>query len=253
MAKNSYNIKLPQTNQNLDREEEYFILTQDKQEQKLRVRDYQKLYKMPGLYEQLLVDVLQHNSHTIIADLLAKQADKLGVTTSSLSVFELASGVGLAGEKLKEKRVKSIVGVDLIEEAAEAAKRDRPYVYSQYYVATLPQVSNQMNQELINYQFNCLVCASALTGGLPANAFAFGYNLVANGSPVVFNIREDLLDNSPTNRSAGRMIAQMIKEGILKINFKRHFRHRLSVTGLELYDVALSGTKMADIPKEMIS
>ncbi|MBO1351175.1 MAG: class I SAM-dependent methyltransferase [Hormoscilla sp. GUM202] len=253
MKKISYNVKLPSVTQNLEREEEYFILVHNNQEQRLKVRDYEKVYKIPGLYEYVLVELLKHTSHQVISELLVEQVTQSQLSVSELSVLELGSGVGLVGACLKDKGVKSIVGVDLIEEAAEAAKRDRPNVYNRYYVEELPHVTAGVRQELENSKFNCLVCASALTGGLPGPAFAFAYNLIADGGPIACNIREDLLDANPTDHSSGKMLANMIKEGIFRVQVKHAYRHRLSVTGVPLYEVALIGFKMADIPKEMMS
>lgn len=252
MNKITYNVKLPIASHSLQREDEYFILVHNDREERLKVRDYVKIYKIPGLYEYVLVDVLKHTSHQVISQMLLEQTTKSQLSASELSVLELGAGVGLVGECLKNQGVKSIVGVDLVEEAAEAANRDRPNVYDRYYVEELPNVSVRVRQELEYSNFNCLVCASALTGGLPPAAFAFAYNLIADGGWIACNIREDLLDANRTDRSSGKMLESMIKEGIFKIKVKHNYCHRLSVTGVPLYEVALIGLKMADIPKKMI-
>jgi len=248
----TYDVKLPLIDKNLRREEEYFILVQNKQEQKIKVRDYSQVYKIPGLYEYVLVDKLKFNTHKVLSELLVSEVNKSQSSAAELSILELAAGVGLVGQCLKDKGIESIVGVDLIEEAAEAAKRDRPDVYRRYYVEELPYVTEQVHQELENSQFNCLVCSSALTGGLPRAAFAFAYNLITDGGWIAFNIREDLLDSNQANHSSGKMLANMIKEGILSIKVKQPYRHRMSVNGNSLHEVALVGLKMTSIPTAMI-
>lgn len=247
----NYNIKFPITNNNLTREDEYFILTRNEQEQKLRIHDYSKIYALSGLYEYVLVDLLKFNSHRVISELLIDEVTKSPSSVAELSVLELAAGVGLVGESLKGKGVKSIIGVDVVKEAAEAVKRDRKGIYDNYYVEEFPYVSEEVNKELENYKFNCLVCASALTGGLPKSAFAFAYNLITDGGWIAFNIKENLIDTK-TNHSSGKMIANMIKKEILKVEVKHSYQHRISVTGNPLNEVVLIGLKMGDIPPEMI-
>ena len=221
MNKITYNVKLPIASQNLQREDEYFILIHNDREQRLKVRDYAKIYKIPGLYEYVLVDVLKHTSHQVISELLLEQTTQSQLSGSELSVLELGSGVGLVGECLKNQGVKSIVGVDLVEEAAEAANRDRPNVYDRYYVEELPDVSDRVRQELEYSNFNCLVCASALTGGLPPAAFAFAYNLIADGGWIACNIREDLLDANRTDPSSGKMLDSIIRACCINLKPKQ--------------------------------
>ncbi|WP_293073637.1 hypothetical protein, partial [Moorena sp. SIO4A5] len=67
MKKKSYTVTFPNTDENLIRAEEYFILTENDQEQKLRIQDYKQTYKIPGLYEYVLVDLLKYNTHNIIS------------------------------------------------------------------------------------------------------------------------------------------------------------------------------------------
>ncbi|NEO98486.1 MAG: hypothetical protein F6K58_07375 [Symploca sp. SIO2E9] len=251
MNKVSYDVKFPITNNKLRREDEYFIIIQNEQEQRLRIQDYSKIYTIPGLYEYVLIDLLKLKSHEVISKLLIDEVVKSQSYAAELSILELAAGVGLVGKSLKDKGVKSIVGVDLIQEAAEAVKRDRPDAYDRYYVEKLPHVTEEIQKELENYKFNCLVCASALTGGLPGSAFAFAYNLISDGGWIAFNIRDNLI-NTQSNHNSGRMIATIIKEGILKVAIKESYQHRISVTGDPLQEIALIGLKMRNIPLEII-
>ncbi|NEO00624.1 MAG: hypothetical protein F6K50_35830 [Moorea sp. SIO3I7] len=252
MKKKSYTVTFPNTDENLIRAEEYFILTENDQEQKLRIQDYKQTYKIPGLYEYVLVDLLKYNTHNIISDILINEVTKSQSLASELSVLDLAAGVGLLGQCLKDKGVTSIVGADVVIEAAEAAKRERPNVYNKYYVEEFPNVTNEVHNELENAKFNCLVCASALTGGLPASGFAFAYNLIVDGGWIAFNIKEDLLDTQ-SQHNGGKMLATIIKEGILSVKAKQSYQHRLSVNGNSLNELALIGVKISDIPQTMIS
>lgn len=244
-------VSFPNENGILKREDEYFILTQNGQHKKIRLHDYRQIYQIDGLYEYVLVELLAYQSHNILVNLLSNQLIKSNFSTNKLSVLELAAGVGLVGECLKAQGVASIIGIDSVEEAAEAVKRQRPNIYDRYYIEKLPYVTEKVQQELENFQFNCLVCASALTGGLPASAFAFAYNLINDGGWIVFNIREDLLDIQ-SNHNAGKMLAKMIEKSILSIQVKKTYQHRLSVNGNSLKEVALIGLKMANIPQNYL-
>ena len=51
---------------------------------------------------------------------------------SDLRVLDLGAGNGIVAERLTEAGVGHIVGVDLLEEAAQAAERDRPDAYDDY-------------------------------------------------------------------------------------------------------------------------
>ena len=247
-----YDVRFPITNDYLKRKDEYFILTQKEQEQRLRIHDYSKIYSIPGLYEYVLVNLLKFNSHHVISEFLIDQVTKSQSSVAELSVLELAAGVGLVGESLKDKGVKSIVGVDLVKEAAEAVKRDRPNVYQHYYVEEFPHITEGVRQELENYKFNCLVCGAALTGGLPGAAFAFAFNLITDGGWIACNIKENLI-NTQVNHSSGRLIANIIENGIFKVIIKQSYQHRISVTGNPLDEVALVGLKMGDIPLEILN
>lgn len=194
--------------------------------------------------------MLKFNSHHVVSGRLIDEVTKSQSSAAELSVLELAAGVGLVGQALKEKGVKSIVGVDRIQEAAEAVKRERPDVYDHYYVEKFPHVTDRVHKALKNANFNSLVCASALTGGLPASAFAFAYNLIVDGGWIAFNLREDLLDPR-SNHQSGKMLATIIKEGILSVKTKQYYQHRLSVNGNSLNEVALIGVKMSDIPQTL--
>ena len=73
----------------------------------------------------------------MVVGLLAEQLDAAKVGPETLTALDVGAGNGLVGEQLKRLGVKSIVGVDIIPEAARAAERDRPEVYSDYVVCDL--------------------------------------------------------------------------------------------------------------------
>src|SRR5215213_5087500 len=106
----------------LDQDEEWCEIEVDGERRRIRFHDYAQIYDMPGLYERLFADRLECDSPRVVADLLG---DVLGE----------------CGERLDELSVGEIVGVDLLPEARDAAHRDRPGVYDDYYALDMTQLT----------------------------------------------------------------------------------------------------------------
>ena len=106
-------------------------------------------------------------------------------------MLDVGAGNGMVGEELDRMGAKHIVGVDIIPEAAEAAERDRPGVYDDYFVVDLTDVPAGELAGCEAHQFNCLTTVAALGfGDIPPEAFTTAYNLVEDGGLIAFNIKE---------------------------------------------------------------
>ena len=132
-----YMVRFPDNAANLTLEEEYFYVQLKGREQKIRLHDYARVYPHPGLYEQVVTDKLQCRSPWVVTELLVNEIDKSGVALSAVKVLDFGAGCGIAGGILHARGVRSIVGLDMIAEAAEAALRDRPDVYRRYVVGNI--------------------------------------------------------------------------------------------------------------------
>jgi SAM-dependent methyltransferase len=219
-------------------------------ERKIRFHDYHEIYKIPGLYEHLFYHTLKCASHDAVSSLLVQEVDKTALSPSDLSVLELGAGNGLVGEALARRGVESIVGVDIIEEAAEAAHRDRPNLYERYYVEDFCDLDRDLRRELTAAGFNCMVCVAALGfGDIPPSAFAQAYNLVADDGWVAFNIKQDFVQENDSTGFA-RLIKEIVHDGTFDLNVARSYRHRLSVGGEPLIYVAMVGRKQSDISED---
>ncbi len=117
--------------------EEYCIIEQDGHERRIRFHDYHEIYAIPVLYEHLFHERLKCKSPDVITRLLIEQINKSSDPISELAVFDLGAGNGIVGEILKQNGVNMIVGIDVVPEAAMAARRDRPGVYDDYYIEDL--------------------------------------------------------------------------------------------------------------------
>jgi predicted TPR repeat methyltransferase len=180
--------------------------------------------------------------------LLEKELTELGRDAGTLRVLEVGAGNGMVGEELDELGVPTIVGVDIIEEAAMAAERDRPGIYDDYLVLDLTAIPPDTHEQLRGRGFNCLVTVAALGfGDIPPDAFANAYNLIAPGGLVVFNIKEDFLTDGDGS-GFSRLIREGFASGALALRAERRYRHRLSIAGEPLHYVAMVAEKRADLP-----
>lgn len=98
------------------------------------------------------------------------------------------------GEQLAQRGCETIVGLDILPEAREAAERDRSDVYQEYHVVDLTDLSPNEQGQLEAHDFDCLVTVAALGyGDIPPRAFAEAYNLVTEDGWVALNVKERLL------------------------------------------------------------
>ena len=151
----------------------------------------------------------------------------------------------MTGKYLRDKGVKIIIGVDVIEEALEAVNRDRPNIYNKYYIEDLSNVTPNIYKELENIGFNSLVCASALNH-VPVSAFALAYNLIENNGWIALNFSCDGF-----KQAAVKLVNQIIEQGMLKIKTQHDYQHRLTVTGNPIMYTGIVGQKLADIPNNL--
>jgi 2-polyprenyl-3-methyl-5-hydroxy-6-metoxy-1,4-benzoquinol methylase len=231
-----------------DQDEEWCEVIVDGEARSVRFHDYDEIYSLPGLYEQLFYDVLKCDSPRTVCELLAEQVEACGESPEKLRVLDVGAGNGMVGEQLRKLGAEMMVGVDIIPEAAEAAERDRPDVYDDYYVVNLMDLSDETRAELDDHDFNSMVCVAALGfGDIPPNAFAEAFNMVETGGHVAFNIKEDFMsDEYETGFSA--LIRHALDDGTLELEGEmRSYRHRLSATGRPLQYLAASAIKRRDL------
>lgn len=251
MNKGKFKTKLPSDEVIRDQDEEYFFIEIDGAWKKIRFHDYEEIYKIPGLYEHLFYDRLKCDSPQVVADLLEDELDGEAISMSDLKVLDLGAGNGIVGEVLAEKGVSSIVGVDIIKGAAEAAERDRPGIYDDYYVEDFSDIDESLRSDLERSNLNCMTCVAALGfNDIPVTAFANGFNLLEEEGLVAFNIKPDFIDEGDSTGFAC-LIKEAIEENYLKMKIARSYSHRLSVSGDAIDYIAIVGKKVEDIPEDL--
>jgi 2-polyprenyl-3-methyl-5-hydroxy-6-metoxy-1,4-benzoquinol methylase len=245
-------VALPEPGLSMTQDAEWCVVRLDGRWQQIRFHDYKAIYRIPGLYEKVIYDILKCDSPCVIRQSLEAQLAASGTPPAHVRVLDLGAGNGMMAEHLAEMGAGFIVGADIIEEAAEAAERDRPGLYDDYHVVDMTALNRSQRRELAAYGFNALTCVAALGfGDIPPLAFATAYNLVAPGGWIAFNIKEDFLSDHDRSGFAGLMRA-MLDAGILKLHQQRRYQHRLSTGGKPLYYKAMVGRKLGDIREDMI-
>ena len=247
-VKERFEIRFPRPEETIDQDEEWCEVGLNGARRRIRFHDYAEVYSIPGLYEQIFYDELQCSSPETVCGLLSEELAKADVDSSDLRVFDVGAGNGMVGEELERLGAGTLVGVDIIEEAAEAAQRDRAGLYDDYLVLDLTDIPADTRGQLEAERFNCLTSVAALGfGDIPPRAFAEAYNLIDDGGWIAFTIKEDFLgDEDKTGFS--QLIEMMLEEGTLEARGKRRYRHRLSMAREPLHYVAMVARKKRGVP-----
>ncbi len=250
-----YRIQFPQADvERLAQDETYFYLLEPEGKRKILFHDYDEIYKIPGLYEQLFYERLKCQSPGKITSLLRSSvAQSTNPNLSELRVLDLGAGNGMVGECLKKEGVSRLVGVDIIPEAYDATMRDRPFVYDAYYVYDFCNLTEKQRDELSSWSFDCLISVAALGfGDIPTKAFVEAFNMLKNNGWIGFNIKETFLDKSDET-GFSKTIRELIFSEYLDIFILERYRHRLSIDGEPLYYFAMVGWKNGDIPPDLFT
>jgi hypothetical protein len=250
--KQKYSLALPdrQLAKTLGQDEAYFTLDENGEKRNFRFHDYDEIFSRPGLYEQLFHCHLRCASPRFVIALLERVVAGFGKSMSDLNVLDLGAGNGMVGAELLSHGVQSIVGLDILPEAREAAERDRPGVYDAYYVADLIDLPSSVAGELESYKFNCLVCIAALGfGDIPPEAFLKAFSLTSSSAWLALNIKDSFFGHSDQS-GFSNLIKRLIADAYIQILHVERYRHRISVAGEPLYYYAFIFRKIRDVPED---
>jgi SAM-dependent methyltransferase len=232
----------------LCQDEVYFYVLDGESREKIRLHDYDRIYEVPGLYEQVVYERLKCQSPATVVDVLRYSVSQSHQRLNELRVLDVGAGNGMVGEELKKQGVSRLIGVDIISEAQAATQRDRPGVYDAYYVMDFSCLNEDERDELKSWSLDCLVSAAALGfGDIPAPAFLEAFNMIGKDGWVAFNIKETFLDRSDDS-GFSQLIRELIFSEYLDLYHLQRYRHRFSIEGEPLYYFALGGKKNADVP-----
>jgi predicted TPR repeat methyltransferase len=228
-------------------DEEMCEVTVDGETKTLRFHDYADIYAIPGLYEELFYDELECCSPEVVSHMLADEVRRRGLSMGDMRIFDVGAGNGMVGEELRDLGADIVVGADILEAAGEAAERDRPGIYDDYVVADLTKLDADQEALLAEYDFNCLVTVAALGfGDMPPEAFRVAYDMISDGGLVALTIKEEFLTEGDASGFC-KLVQQAVSDGAMEVLQRSRYLHRLSVTGEELYYVAVVLEKRGDI------
>jgi hypothetical protein len=239
-------VAYPAKESALNQDEEWFHVVTKEGRERIRIHEYDRVYEIPGLYEEVVYNKLRCDSPQVITGLLRETIGAHPNGDDPLRVLDFGAGNGIVGEYLQETvETEAIVGIDIIDEAEKAVKRDRPGVYDDYYVMDLSQPDEQERRKLGGWNFNALVTVAALGfGDIPTKAFVNAFNIVENNSWIAFNIKDRFFSDDD-DTGYNQMLQEMIGNS-LQVYKKHHYCHRLSMAGEPLYYYAVIGRKEND-------
>ena len=217
------------------------------------LHEYDRIYRIPGLYEQVVYERLRCQSPSIVTEVLKHSLSQSDQRLNELRVLDLGAGNGIVGEELKKHGVSRLIGVDIIPEARDATERDRPGVYDAYYVQDLCALSADARDEIASWAPECLISVAALGfGDIPPQAFLEAFNLISTQGWIAFNIKESFLDKTDTS-GFSTLIRELIFSKYLDLYDLQRYRHRFSLEGEPIYYFALGGKKNDNVSPAFIS
>lgn len=217
----------------------------------LRFHDYAEVFRHPGLYEAIFYEHLECSSPGVIGEELARQLQAANVSPATLRVLDLGAGNGLVSEELqKEYGIEQFLGVDIISEAAQAANRDRPNLYTGYVVADLtePEGIRSLAVAVEDFRPNCLTCVAALGfGDIPARAFINAFNTLPDGGWLAFNLKSEFVRPETDKHGFARLVEQARAGGTMEVLSEREYPHRKDLAGKWLDYVAIIARKRGSL------
>ena len=163
-------------------------------------------------------------------------------------MFDLGAGNGVSGEELRARGVGTLVASDASAAASEAARRDRPGLYTEYLVGDTDELPG-LRGLLERHRLNALVCAGALgLGHISAAGFHRLWMLFPPGSWFSVSLHEMLA--APGGSDFGDYLADFEHraDGGGEILVREPFRHRLTMSGEPITYVAVVARKRDAAP-----
>jgi len=200
-------------------------------EEIVHLHDYERLYRVSGLYEHVVQELLACRSPQVAADALADALTDLALDPSEVVLLDLGAGTGIVGELASAIGISTIIGLDTLDAARTACLRDRPGIYCDYLVGDLAAPGPELLTILERHRPTALISAGAL-GGTHASGSALtnALALLRTASPVVFTIDERW---TRTDAPAGlrTLVTRLLATDQLRLLRRSRFQHRLSTSG----------------------
>ena len=107
-----YRIQFPPADvRELCQDEVYFYLLDGESKEKIRLHDYDRIFAVPGLYEQVVYERLKCVSPKTVVEVLRRSVSQAQQSLNELRVLDLGAGNGMVGDELKKHGVSRLVGM----------------------------------------------------------------------------------------------------------------------------------------------
>ena len=245
MASMEFSVKLDDGPDRDQTEEAFLVEFASGRSERMRLHEYDRVYAVPGLYEEVVQRLLECASPATIADVLLRVAEQEGRPAHLLRVLDLGAGNGIVGEELRARGVEVLAATDSAINARDAANRDRPGLYSAYVVGDASGVP-ELGTLVRELGINCIVCAGALgVAHIEAHSFAELWELLPPGALFALTVHEDLAD--PGASDIGDELAVLRADGSgTEIVVWERFRHRLTMAGKPIHYLAIGARKLEE-------
>ena len=240
-------VEMPIAGEDPEDDRRWCTLHLDGTTERLPFDDRERILSIPGLHEHLFHELLPCRSAEAVCALLAGELDRHHVDPGTLKLLDLGAGNGMLGERMAAIGIESLVAIDVLDAAAEAADRDRPGLYEDYLVADLDELDEDDRDELRGHELDALVTVTSLGTGEPsARAFAEAFNAIAGDGWIALN-----MEDGPAARSdvtgLRRFVDQMIEAEVLNLHARSPYEHRRAPDDAGAPFVAIVARKRRDL------
>lgn len=234
-----YTVQLDGGSDRAQDEEALIVSFADGRSERMLLHEYDRVYAIPGLYEEVVQRQLKCGSPSKVLDVILRAAQLDDRDMRSLRVLDVGAGNGVVGELLREHVVELQVGSDSVEAAREAAERDRPGLYAEYLVCE----PLELRDRVVDRDLNCLVCVAALGfDHIKATHFAELWDAFPARAIFAITVNEQLAE--PGGSDIGDYLAELRQPASeTEIVFWERFRHRLTMAGEPIHYVAVAARK----------
>jgi SAM-dependent methyltransferase len=209
--------------------ERILVRFDDGRDEELALHDYERLYSIPGLYEEIVQSQLGCRSPQVIASMLALACERIGWAPSQTRVLDVGAGNGISGEALSAHGIQPVLATDVLASARDAALRDRPGLYEAYVVTDLIDLPLDQVDAIRARECNALVCVAPVGDGpqyVPADAIASAADLLAPDALLAY-MRD--AGDEPDALSAEMMAARVAGFRSFEELERRRYVHRHTV------------------------
>jgi hypothetical protein len=208
------------------------VTHEDGRTEELRLHDYERLYALPGVYEQIVHERLRCRSPQVFATMLGAAVDRVGWARGDVRVIDVAAGNGMSGEALVAEQLRPVLGTDIVPAARAAALRDRPDVYEAYWILDLQELSVEQRDAVFQLRANALNCVAPVgdqPNQLPAKALVAASGLLTPDAVVAY--LHDPASGVPDPVTHELWTAELGASVTADVLERRRYVHRLTVNG----------------------